>query len=238
MIDLYFFPSPNGLKVAIMLEECGLPYRIVPVNILRGEQFAPGYLRISPNNKIPAIVDCDAGDGELPVFESGAVLKYLAEKTGRFLPGEPRVRYDVLQWLFWQVGGLGPMAGQAHHFRSFAPEHLPYAIGRYTDEVNRLYGVLDRRLARARVHGGRILDRRHGVLSMGRAARVAGADTRGLSGACGAGSRRAVIDRPCAVPTSSATCAMADAEALALSLRADGGRVAESSGGQTKEHAP
>ncbi len=147
MIDLYYFPSPNGLKVAIMLEECGLPYRIVPVNILRGEQFAPGYLRISPNNKIPAIVDCDAGDGELPVFESGAVLIYLAEKTGRFLPGEPRVRYDVLQWLFWQVGGLGPMAGQAHHFRSFAPEHLPYAIGRYTDEVNRLYGVLDRRLA-------------------------------------------------------------------------------------------
>jgi GST-like protein len=147
MIDLYFYPSPNGLKISIMLEECGLPYRIVEVNILRGEQFNPEFLRISPNNRIPAIVDQDAEGGPLSVFESGAILQYLAEKSGRFLPREPHRRFDVLQWLYWQVGGLGPMAGQAHHFRAFAPEKIPYAIKRYTDECNRLYGALDRRLA-------------------------------------------------------------------------------------------
>jgi GST-like protein len=147
MIELYYFPSPNGLKVAIMLEECGLPYQVHPVNILRGEQFASAYLAINPNNKIPAIVDPDAPGGPLPVFESGAVLLYLAEQTGRFLPPDSRGRYEALQWVFWQVGGLGPMAGQAHHFRAFAPEVVPYAIRRYTDECNRLYGVLDRRLA-------------------------------------------------------------------------------------------
>ena len=146
MIDLYFFPSPNGLKVAIMLEECGLPYRIAPVNILRGEQFAPEYLRINPNNKIPAIVDHDLPGGPLPVFESGAVLLYLAEKSGRFLPQDTRGRYTALQWLFWQVAGLGPMAGQAHHFRIYAPQKIDYAIERYTNEVNRLYGVMDSRL--------------------------------------------------------------------------------------------
>ena len=146
MIELYYFPSPNGIKAAIMLEECGLPYRVVPVNILRGEQFSADYLRICPNNRIPAIVDRDAPGGPLALFESGAVLVYLAEKTGRFLPAEPRGRFDVLQWLFWQVGGLGPMAGQAHHFRAFASEVVPYGIRRYTDEVNRLYGVLQRRL--------------------------------------------------------------------------------------------
>jgi len=147
MIDLYFYPSPNGLKISIMLEECALPYRIVEVNILRGEQFRPEFLRISPNNRIPAIVDQDAEGGPLSVFESGAILQYLAEKSGRFLPREPHRRFDVLQWLFWQVGGLGPMAGQAHHFRAFAPEKIPYGIKRYTDECNRLYGALDRRLA-------------------------------------------------------------------------------------------
>ncbi len=146
MIDLYYFPSPNGLKAAIMLEECGLAYRIVPVDILRGGQFEPDYLRICPNNKIPAIVDHDALGGALSVFESGAVLLYLAERSGRFLPSGIRGRYAVLPWLFWQVGGLGPMAGQAHHFRAFAPEVVPYAIRRYTDEVNRLYGVLERQL--------------------------------------------------------------------------------------------
>jgi GST-like protein len=147
MIDLYFYPSPNGLKISIMLEECALPYRIVEVNILRGEQFRPEFLCISPNNRIPAIVDPDAEGGPLSVFESGAILQYLAEKSGRFLPREPHRRFDVLQWLYWQVGGLGPMAGQAHHFRAFAPEKIPYGIKRYTDECNRLYGVLDRRLA-------------------------------------------------------------------------------------------
>jgi GST-like protein len=147
MIDLFFYPSPNGLKISIMLEECGLPYRIVEVNILRGEQFKPEFLRISPNNRIPAIIDQDAPGGPLPIFESGAILQYLAERSGMFLPQESHGRFDVLQWLYWQVGALGPMAGQAHHFRAFASEHVPYGIKRYTDECNRLYGVLDRRLA-------------------------------------------------------------------------------------------
>jgi len=147
MIELYFYPSPNGLKIAMMLEECGLPYRIVEVDILRGAQFAPEFLRISPNNRIPAIVDTAAEGGSLSVFESGAILQYLAEKSGQLLPPDPRGRYEVLQWLYWQVGGLGPMAGQAHHFRAFASEVVPYGIKRYTDEVNRLYGVMDRRLA-------------------------------------------------------------------------------------------
>ena len=147
MIDLYFYPSPNGLKIAIAVEEMALPYRIVPVNILRGEQFAPEFLAISPNNKIPAIVDNDAPGGPLAIFESGAILQYLAEKSGLFLPQEVHARMRVLQWTFWQVGGHGPMAGQAHHFRAFASEVVPYGIRRYTDEVNRLYGVLDRQLA-------------------------------------------------------------------------------------------
>ena len=147
MIELYFYPSPNGLKIAMMLEECGLPYRVVEVDILRGAQFAPEFLRISPNNRIPAIVDTAAEGGSLSVFESGAILQYLAEKSGQLLPPDPRGRYEVLQWLYWQVGGLGPMAGQAHHFRAFASEVVPYGIKRYTDEVNRLYGVMDRRLA-------------------------------------------------------------------------------------------
>lgn len=147
MIDLYWYPSPNGLKVAIMLEECQLPYRLKSVDITRGEQFDPQFLRVSPNNKIPALVDHEGPGGELPLFESGAILTYLAEKTGLFLSTEPRARYAALQWLFWQVGGLGPMAGQAHHFRAFASEQVPYGITRYTNEVNRLYGVLDRALA-------------------------------------------------------------------------------------------
>jgi GST-like protein len=147
MLDLYFYPSPNGLKVTIMLEECGLPYRLQFVDITRGAQFEPAFLAISPNNKIPALVDDAARGGPLSLFESGAILTYLAEQTGRFLPADPHGRYTCLQWLFWQVGGLGPMAGQAHHFRAFASEHVPYGIRRYTDEVNRLYGVLDRALA-------------------------------------------------------------------------------------------
>jgi GSH-dependent disulfide-bond oxidoreductase len=147
MLDLYFYPSPNGLKITIMLEECGLSYRVRFVDITRGEQFDPAYLQLCPNNKIPALVDEDAPGGAVRLFESGAILTYLAERTGRFLPADLAPRYRCLTWLFWQVGGLGPMAGQAHHFRAFAPEQVPYAIRRYTDEVNRLYGVLDRALA-------------------------------------------------------------------------------------------
>ena len=132
-----------------MLEETGLPYRLVPVNIGRGEQFKPDFLAISPNNRMPAIVDHDPPGGGEPVsvFESGAILVYLGEKTGQFLPKDLRGRFEVLQWVMWQMGGLGPMAGQAHHFRQYAPEQLPYAIDRYTKEVNRLYGVMDKRLA-------------------------------------------------------------------------------------------
>ncbi len=148
MIDLYFYPSPNGIKAAIMLEECGLEYRVVPVDISRGEQFEPAFLELSPNNKIPALVDHGAATGPLELFESGAILLYLAEKTGRFLPADTQGRFAVLKWLFWQVGGLGPMGGQAHHFRAFATEQVPYGIRRYTDECNRLYGVMNRALER------------------------------------------------------------------------------------------
>jgi GSH-dependent disulfide-bond oxidoreductase len=154
VIDLHFFPSPNGLKIVMMLEEVALPYRIVDVDILRGAQFEPEFLRISPNNRIPAIVDQDAADGPLAIFESGAILQYLAEKSGRLLPHDLHGRFAVLQWVFWQVGGLGPMAGQAHHFRAFAAEVVPYGIKRYTDEVNRLYGVMNRRLAEREYLGG------------------------------------------------------------------------------------
>jgi len=149
MIDLYYWPTPNGWKISIMLEECGLPYALKPVNIGKGEQFQPGFLKISPNNRMPAIVDHDPmGGGEpLSVFESGAILQYLADKTGKFLPKEPRARYEALQWLNWQMGGLGPMAGQNTHFNVYAVEKLPYAMKRYRDETNRLFGVLNKRLA-------------------------------------------------------------------------------------------
>lgn len=149
MIALHYWPTPNGWKVAILLEELEVPYRVVPVNIGRGEQFAPDFLAISPNNRIPAIVDEEPADGGPPlsVFESGAILRYLADKFGRFLPTGLRERVEVEQWLFWQVGGLGPMLGQNHHFRVYAPEVIPYAQARYLKETERLYGVLDRRLA-------------------------------------------------------------------------------------------
>jgi GST-like protein len=149
MIDLYYWPTPNGHKVTIFLEETGLPYRIVPVNIGSGEQFKPEFLAISPNNRMPAIVDhAPADDGRpLSIFESGAILMYLADKIGEFLPQSPRHRAEVSQWLFWQMGGLGPMLGQNHHFSHYAPEKIPYAIERYVKETNRLYCVADRRLA-------------------------------------------------------------------------------------------
>jgi GST-like protein len=146
-IELYTWSTPNGRKVSIALEECGLPYTVHTVNIGKGEQHEPEFLAISPNNKIPAIVDPDGPDGApIALFESGAILIYLAEKTGRFLPEDPRRRYACLQWLMWQMGNFGPFLGQAHHFRRFAKEKIPYAIERYTNEANRLYGVLDKRL--------------------------------------------------------------------------------------------
>jgi GST-like protein len=150
MIDLHYWPTPNGWKISIMLEECALPYTLKPVNIGRGAQFEPGFLALSPNNRMPAIVDDDppGGGPPVPVFESGAILVYLAEKAGRFLPTELRRRKAVLEWLMWQMGGLGPMAGQNGHFRLYAPQHIPYAVGRYAVEVDRLYGVLDAQLAR------------------------------------------------------------------------------------------
>jgi GST-like protein len=148
MIDLYTWPTPNGFKVSIALEEMGLPYNVIPIDIGAGDQFDADFLKISPNNKMPAIVDHDPPDGGGPfsLFESGAILIYLAEKTGTFLPTEMRARSQVIQWLMFQMGGIGPMLGQAHHFRQYAPEPIEYAIDRYTNEANRLYNVLERRL--------------------------------------------------------------------------------------------
>ena len=150
MIDLYYWPTPNGWKLSLMLEECALPYRMLPVNIGKGEQFESAFLNISPNNRMPAVVDHDPAGGGKPVavFESGACLLYLAEKTGQFMPSDVRGRYQVMQWLMWQMGGLGPMAGQNGHFLLYAPDKIAYAIERYGKEVDRLYGVLDAQLAR------------------------------------------------------------------------------------------
>ncbi|HKM61191.1 MAG TPA: glutathione binding-like protein [Acidisphaera sp.] len=156
MIDLHYWPTPNGHKITMFLEETGHEYRIVPVNISAGEQFKADFLKIAPNNRMPAIVDHDPpGGGEpISVFESGAILFYLANKTGKFIPSDIRGRVQVLQWLFWQMGGLGPMAGQNHHFVQYAPERIQYAMDRYVNETNRLYGVADRRLAQATFLGG------------------------------------------------------------------------------------
>ncbi len=155
MIDLYTWQTPNGYKIHIMLEETGLEYRVIPVDINKGEQFEPDFLKIAPNNRIPAIVDQDGLGGEpFSLFESGAILIYLAEKTGQFLPNEPRARHTVLQWLMFQMGGVGPMLGQVHHFRHYAKEKIPYAIERYTNEGTRLYRVIDRRLAASEWIGG------------------------------------------------------------------------------------
>jgi GST-like protein len=146
-IDLYYWPTPNGWKISIMLEECGLPYVLHKINIGRGAQFSPEFLAISPNNRIPAIVDPKGPDGKpISIFESGAILQYLARKTGRFYGANERERIAVEEWLFWQMGGLGPMSGQANHFRNYAPERVAYGVNRYTNEVNRLYGVMNRRL--------------------------------------------------------------------------------------------
>lgn len=156
MIDLFYWPTPNGHKITLFLEEAGLDYTIHPVDISAGDQFRPEFLAISPNNRMPAIIDRSPKDGgeAISVFESGAILLYLAEKTDRFLPEDIRGRTAVTEWLFWQVGGLGPMAGQNHHFGQYAPEKIPYAITRYVNETNRLYGVMDRRLVRVPFLGG------------------------------------------------------------------------------------
>jgi GSH-dependent disulfide-bond oxidoreductase len=155
-IELHYWPTPNGWKISIMLEECGLPYDVRLVDIGKGEQFRPEFLAIAPNNRMPAIVDPEGPDGRpISVFESGAILQYLGRKTGKFYPADERGRVTVDEWLFWQMGGFGPMLGQTHHFRLYAPEKIPYAIDRYTNESNRLYGVLNRRLeGRAFIAGG------------------------------------------------------------------------------------
>ena len=155
MIEVYSWATPNGHKVHVMLEECGLPYRVHAVDIGAGEQFDPAFLAISPNNKIPAIVDPDGPEGRpISLFESGAILLYLAGKTGKFLPEGVAAKYEVLQWLMFQMGNVGPMLGQAHHFRIYAPERIPYAVDRYTNEARRLYGVMDKRLAKSKYLGG------------------------------------------------------------------------------------
>ncbi|MCO5063082.1 MAG: glutathione S-transferase N-terminal domain-containing protein [Rhizobiaceae bacterium] len=154
-IELYYWPTPNGWKITILLEELGVPYEVKYVNIGKGEQFEPSFLKISPNNRMPAIVDPEGPDGKpISVFESGAILQYLGRKFGKFYPTDERKRVAVEEWLFWQIGGLGPMAGQAHHFRQYAPEKIQYGIDRYTNEVNRLYGVMNKRLAESDYLGG------------------------------------------------------------------------------------
>ena len=155
MIDVFSWPTPNGHKVHIMLEECGLPYRAIPVNIGAGDQFKPEFLKISPNNKIPAITDPQGPDGKpISLFESGAILIYLAAKTGKLMPQSDRAKYEVLQWLMFQMGGVGPLLGQTHHFRMYAPEKIEYAINRYSNEAKRLYNVIDRRLSQSAWLGG------------------------------------------------------------------------------------
>jgi GST-like protein len=155
MIDVYFWMTPNGYKVTIALEELGMPYNVIPINIGKGDQFKPEFLKVSPNNKIPAIVDHDGPGGKsISLFESGAILIYLAEKSGKLMPKEPRGRYNVLEWLMFQMASVGPMLGQAHHFRRYAPEKLEYAINRYTNEAKRIYGVIDKRLGETKYLAG------------------------------------------------------------------------------------
>jgi len=168
MIDLHYAPTPNGWKISVMLEELGLPYQVIPVNIRAGEQFGPEFLAISPNNRIPAIVDHEPADGQGPfsVFETGAILIYLADKTGRFLPKETRARSRVIEWLMWQMSGLGPMLGQHGHFALYAAEKIPYAIERYRDEAARLYRVLDTQLGNRRLCRRRLFDRRYRLLPL------------------------------------------------------------------------
>src|SRR5579863_9988077 len=155
MIDVYFWPTPNGYKVTWMLEEVGLKYNVIPINIGAGDQFKPDFLKISPNNRMPAIVDHEGPDGKpIAIFESGAILMYLAEKTGKLMPSDTRGKYDVIQWLMFQMASVGPMLGQAHHFRRYAPEQIQYAIDRYTNEARRIYNVIEKRLSEAKYIAG------------------------------------------------------------------------------------
>ncbi|MBD2311646.1 glutathione S-transferase N-terminal domain-containing protein [Desertifilum sp. FACHB-1129] len=154
-IDLYYWPTPNGWKISIFLEETGIPYQVIPIDIGAGDQFQPNFLQVSPNNKMPAIVDPNGPGGQpLTLFESGAILLYLAEKTGQLIPSNLRDRYTVIQWLMFQMGGVGPMLGQAHHFRQYAPEQIPYAVNRYTNEATRLYRVLEKQLSKSEFIAG------------------------------------------------------------------------------------
>ena len=181
MIDLHYAPTPNGWKISIMLEECGLPYRLHPMQLGQGDQHRPDFLKLSPNGRMPAIVDHApiGGGAPLSVFESGAILIYLAEKSARFMPQDARGKFEVLQWLMWQMGGLGPMLGQNGHFLLYAPEKIPYAMDRYAREAKRLYGVARRASRRwPRSYRRRLFDRRHGVLSVGHDAQGAGLDAR------------------------------------------------------------
>lgn len=199
MIELHFWPTPNGKKVSIALEEMGLPYRLVAVNIGAGDQFKPEFLKLSPNGRMPAIVDPDGPGGQpISIFESGAILQYLGRKSGRFYPQDERSKIDVDQWLFWQVGGLGPMAGQANHFRNYAPSLAPdsrmtaYGAHRYTNEVHRLYGVIER-ARRPGLSRRRLFDRGHGQLALGRLRPADGGRDRGVSPSQG-------LVRPCRRP--------------------------------------
>ena len=182
MIDVYFWPTPNGYKITWMLEEVGLKYNVIPVNIGAGDQFKPEFLKISPNNRMPAITDPDGPGGKpISIFESGAILMYLAEKTGKLMPSDTRGKYNVIQWLMFQMASVGPMLGQAHHFRRYAPEKIEYAINRYTNEAKRIYGSDRQAPGRSEVPGGRLLDRRYRDLPVAGAAFDAGTGARRFS---------------------------------------------------------
>ena len=215
MIDLYYWPTPNGHKITMFLEETAMPYNLVPVNIGKGEQFRAPFLAISPNNRMPAIVDHAPLERGAPisVFESGAILLYLAEKTEQFIPSDARGRVEVLEWLFWQVGGLGPMAGQNHHFARYAPEKLPYAIERYVKETNRLYGVLDRRLAQREFLAGDNSNRGHGGISVDCPVETPAAKSQLLSEISAAGSMQCA-----SAPQRGAPMQGASSSAVALQL--------------------
>jgi GST-like protein len=195
-IELYYWPTPNGWKISIMLEECGLPYTVHSVDIGKGDQFKPDFLKIAPNNKMPAIVDPNGPDGKpLSLFESGAILQYLGRKTAMFYPADERTRTEIDQWLFWQMGGLGPMAGQTHHFRIYAPEKIAYAIDRYTNETNRLYGVLNKLLSNASTWRASIRSPTW-PRSVGPSCGSGKGRTSPSSRTWSAGSRRSTSDRP------------------------------------------
>ena len=204
MIDFHYWPTPNGWKVSIMLEECGLPYRMIPVNIGKGEQHTPDFLAISPNGRMPAIVDHDAEGGPLSIFESGAILLHLAQRAGRFAPVDARERTALMEWLFWQVGNLGPMAGQLSHYVNYAQGEHPYSHGRYAGEYRRCLEVLERRLEGPGLHPRRLLDRRHGGVAVGPHRQAAGAIAGQICPTSRGGGRRSRIVPPSVAASTSA----------------------------------